>query len=96
MFFCVAVFNLKKALKRKAQSKNASENDIKRFREALKAISDLRKAERRNEQMKTSKHQEDMYFKNKWEFSKKATKGTLDEVSENPTFSKADADIFYP
>ena len=37
-----------------------------------------------------------MYFKNKWEFSKKATKGTLDEVSENPTFSKADADIFYP
>ena len=87
---------LKKTLKKKAQSNDATENDIKRFREALKAISDLRKAERRNELLKTSKHQEGMYFKNKWEFAKKATKGTLDEGPENPTFFKAEADIFYP
>ena len=87
---------LKKTLKKKAQGKDATENDFRHFRAALKAVSDLRKAERKRELMKTSHHQEEMFFKNKWEFSKKATQGTLDKVPENPSFSKADADIFYP
>ena len=58
---------IKKTLKKKAQ-----DNDIKQFRAALKAICDLRKAERKKELFKTSKLQEEMYLKNKWEFSKKA------------------------
>ena len=87
---------LKKELKKKAEAPNATLEDRKNFRLALRAISDLKKAEDRTEQLKTSKHQEGLYFKNKWDFSKKATKGNLDSVPEFPTFSKPDADNFYP
>ena len=46
--------------------------------------------------MKTSQHQEGMFFKNKWDFAKKATNGTLNDIPEHPTFSKNEADKFYP
>ena len=87
---------LKKELKKKAEAPNATLEDRMNFRLALRAISDLKRADERKEQIKTSKHQEGLYFKNKWEFSKKATKGDLDSVPEVPTFSKTVADKFYP
>ena len=87
---------LKKELQKKAFGKDGTENDRKRFRQALRAISDLRKAEQKKELAKTTHHQEGQYFKNKWEFSKKACNGTLDLDPEPPGFSKIEADQFYP
>ena len=43
---------LKKELKKKAFSKDATNDDKKRFRQALRAISDLKKAEKRRQQQR--------------------------------------------
>jgi hypothetical protein len=87
---------LKKHLKKIANGQNATENDRKRFRLALRAISDLKKAQKRLDSAKTAKHQESLYLKNKWPFAKKAVKGTLDSKPEPPGFTKVQADQFYP
>ena len=87
---------LKKELKRKAEHKDATEDDKKKFRLVLRAISDLRKAEKRREEAKTSEHYEKQYNKNKWKFAKKAVNGDLDKLDEPPGFTKAEADEFYP
>ena len=62
-----------------------------KFRLALRAISDLRKAEKRKDEAKTSEHYENQYHKNKWRFAKKAVNGDLDSVDEPPAFTKAEA-----
>ena len=74
---------------------NATSDDKKNFRAALKAIKDLRKIERKKEQIKRSRHQEEMYFKNKWDFAKKACSGALEKVAEVPQFDKVTADQYY-
>ena len=58
-------------MKKKAEHKDATEDERRRFRLALRAISDLRKAEERREEAKTSEHYEKEYHKNKWRFAKK-------------------------
>ena len=68
---------------------------IKNFRAALSAIKDLRKLENKKELVKTARHQEEMYFKNKWDFAKKACNDTLDKVTDPPHFNKATADNYY-
>ena len=42
------------------------------------------------------KHHEKMYKDNFWEFSKKLTKGELDQPAHKPTFTKTVADNYYP
>ena len=86
---------LKKELKKKAEYKDATEDDRRRFRLALRAISDIRKAEKRREEAKTSEHYEKEYHKNKWRFAKKAVNGDLDKADEPPEFTKVEADEFY-
>ena len=87
---------LKKELRKKVEGPNSTIEDTKRFRLALRAISDLRKLEKKKDQIKTAKNQEELYFKNKWDFAKKACKGSLEAVPELPGFSKTLADEYYP
>ena len=79
--------NLKKELRKKAFANNATEDDRKRFRACLRAICDLKKAENKKQLLKTSQHQESLYFKNKWDFAKNACKGTLGSTLDPPGFS---------
>ena len=90
-----AAVKLKKQLKRIANGPNATESDRKSFRLALRAVSDLKKAQHRLELAKTTKHQENLYFKNKWEFAKNAVNGNLDVKPEPPNFIKEKADEYY-
>ena len=83
--------DLRKVIKRA----DATTEDRKKFRAALSAIKDLRKLEQKKELLKTARHQEELYFKNKWDFARKACNGTLDKAAEVPTFDKATADQFY-
>ena len=64
-------------------------------RQCLRAISDLRKAEREQQRLKTANHQEGLFFKNKWEFATNAVNGTLDKVAKTATFSKQKANLYY-
>ena len=86
---------LKNTLRKVIKRPNATPDDKKKFRAALNAIKDLRKLEQKKELIKTARHQEEMYFKNKWEFAKKACKGDLENSVVHPGFNKVTADDFY-
>ena len=45
---------------------------------------------------KTAAHQEKLFHNNRWEFSRKASKGTPGNENIQTSFSKQEADIFYP
>ena len=67
----------------------------KKFWEALRAISNLRKHEKKKHDMKTTAHQEDLFNKNRWEFSKSVTRGEFGKEKKGPTFSKDQANQHY-
>ena len=85
----------KKILKKRAQGRDATDQDRREFWAACKAVSDLRKIEKRKQDLKSASFQEKSFNKNRWEFSKNAVRGNLDSSSESPTFTKHDADTFY-
>ena len=60
----------------------------KKFWEACRAISDLKKHEKKKHDMKTTAYQEDLFNKNRWEFSKSVTRGEFGKEKKAPTFSK--------
>ena len=86
---------LKKELSRKARQPGASQEDHKKLRLCLRAISDMKKAERDRQRLKTAHHQEKLYFKNKWEFARHAANGTLEKIAQTATFSKEQGDQHY-
>jgi len=70
--------------------------DRKKFHFCLKATSELRKAEKRRLLLKTTKHQEKMFHKNRWDISKQAVKGSLLQEKLKPTFDLGFANTYYP
>ena len=86
---------MKKELNRKLRQPGATREDTIALRKCLRAISDLRKAEKERDRLKTAKHQESLYFKDKWEFARNAVKGTLDKTEQAPTFTKHTADDYF-
>ena len=57
--------HLKKVLRKKAFSRAGTDEDRKKFHSCLKAISELRKGEKRRLLLKTTTHQEKMFHKNR-------------------------------
>ena len=84
----------KKSLQRQMMTDYTSETR-KKFWEALRAISDLRKHEKKKHDMKTTAHQEDLFNTNRWEFSKSVTRGEFGKGKKGPTFSKDQANQHY-
>ena len=88
--------HLKKVLRKKAFSRAGTDEDRKKFHSCLKAISELRKGEKRRLLLKTTTHQEKMFHKNRWDFSKQAVKGSLLQEKLKPTFDLGFANTYYP
>ena len=87
---------LKKKLRKEAFGNGGSPDKIRQFHECLKAISDYKKREKKKTESKTTLFQEKLFNKNRWHFSRQAVKGTLGLDIKEPSFSKPDADRFYP
>ena len=66
------------------------------FREAVKCVSYLNKLEKSHNKAKSVTHQEKQYRSNFWPFAKNATNGTLNSKTAGATFTKEDADLYYP
>ena len=91
------VKKVKNHLRRKAFRKTATEEDRQEWRAAVKAVSHLKRRERQTSEAKTVKHQEDLYRKDFYAFSKQAVQGQLQGHQQGQVgFSKQEADIFYP
>ena len=58
----------------------------------VRAISDLKKHEKNIQDMKTTAHQEKLFNKNRWNFSKQLVRGELGKVNSVTEFSKVEAD----
>ncbi len=87
---------LKKSLRKQIQQKDALPSDRKRFGQAVRYHNHLVKEQRKRDILSATKHQGKMYRDNFWEFSKKLCQGSLDKGSHKPSFSKAEADEYYP
>ncbi len=86
----------KNVLRKKAYGKDATEEDRKAFREAVKTVSYLNKAQKEKDRNKTAIHQEKLYKENFYSFAKKCTDGTLTTPPTKPGFTKEQADAYYP
>ena len=85
----------KKALQRQMIGPEGTIDIRKQFWEACRAISDLKKQEKKVEDLKTTACQEKLYNKNRWEFSKMTVNGQMGKECLSPTFSKQAADLHY-
>ena len=77
-------------------SKDATPEDRKEFRTAIKAHSALKNLHKKKEKHILISHQENMYRQDFWKFSKQCCQGTIDDTIQKPTFSKIEADGYYP
>jgi hypothetical protein len=93
--------SIKKELRRQLQSKNPppslskSASLNKEIWSCIKAISDVKRLEKKKSKEKSVLHQEGLFRKNKFDFSKQCINGTLGCDSAKPTFSKETADRHY-
>ena len=71
----------KKNLQRKLLSMSSTLETRKNFWETVRAISDFKKIEKKKQELQTTSHQEKMFKKNPWEFSKSAVRGELGKES---------------
>ena len=85
----------KKALQRQKVGPHDTTELRKQFWEACRAISDLKKHEKKQQDVKTTVCQENLFNKNRWEFSKMTVKGEQGKENLAPTFSKQKADQHY-
>ena len=84
----------KKTLQR--QMRTGCTQDVrKKFWEACRAISDLKRQEKKKEEMKTTVYQEGLFRKNPWAFSKSVCRGEYGKEQFAPTFSKETANLHY-
>ena len=86
----------KNILRRKAFSKQGTEEDRRNFRSAVKAVSFLKKRSERRKAEKTAAHQEDSYRKEFGNFSKQACNGNMNKSTTTLSFTKAKADEYFP
>ena len=87
--------NQKKKLKIKAFASNGRPDDKKNFWDACRAISDFKAKYKKKKLEKDTFHYENSFRKNRWEFSKRAIKGTLEAISQGPSFTKTTADAYF-
>ena len=87
---------LKKSLRKEAFKDGGNTEKQKAFHECLKALSELKKRERHDAQMKTTAHQEKLFHKNRFQLARNAVNDSLNKESIQPTFTKAMADQYYP
>ena len=88
----------KNALRKKAFARNASTEDRKAFRDAVKAVSFLKNQNKIKQRHKLVTKREKLYRQNFWKFAKQCCSGLLDNeagIQESPTFSKEVADQYY-
>jgi len=80
---------------RKLARKSKDPQERKKFYDALRAHSYLKKQNDKKEKSKTGIWQETLYRKNFFEFAKSSSNGTLGDSSTFPAFDKRAADTFY-
>jgi hypothetical protein len=85
----------KNRLRRKANGKNATEEDKQEFHEALRYYNFLLKERRRKETSDRIKKHEKLYKHNFFKFAKKACNDTLDNDEIGPSFSSLQANHYY-
>ena len=86
---------IKNSLRKKLQKKDATPEDRKKFGQSVRYHNFLLHEQRNRDKENARKHQEKMYHDNFWEFSKKVTRGQLDQPVLKPTFDKNIADRYY-
>ena len=86
----------KNILRRKAFSKEGTEDDRRNFRSAVKAVSFLKKRSDKRKAEKGAAHQEKLYKKDFWNFSKQVCNGDFNKATPAVSFSKEIADEYYP
>lgn len=87
--------HLLKQLRKKAFSNGGTKEDRIEFHNCLKAINNLRKKERDKEIAKKSQHQEKLFNKNRWDFSRKVCRGELGKQEPEVGFNLGTADTYY-
>ena len=86
---------LKNLLKKKSKRTDATSEDKAKAKQALRHYSFLLKKHKENlEESETKKH-EKAYKKNFFKYAKEITHGTFGQPSSSPTYTKAEADLFY-
>jgi hypothetical protein len=85
----------KKTLQRQMMTSAYTDTIRKQYWEACRAISDLKKQEKKKEELKTTLHQEKLFQKNRWEFSKSVCRGELGKENLAPTFNSNTANTHY-
>ncbi len=89
--------SFKNELRKKLEnSANPDPNDRKLFGQSVRYHNYLLKEQRKKDKENARKHQEKMFGKNFWEFSRKVCQGKINEAPKKPTFTKECADNFYP
>ena len=86
----------KNALRKVCFRRNATDEDRRNFRCAVRAVSFLKKKEREKQEHKTTAFQESQYRKDFWAFSKRVCSGNLESPAVKPSFTKYDADNYFP
>jgi len=86
----------KNALRKKAYGRNATPDDRKAFRQAVRVHNYLKKQHAQRKEVKTTTYLETQYRKNFWSFASKCSDGTLNEQTKRPTFSQQTANLYYP
>ena len=78
--------NKQKRLRKKAFSRAGTDEDRKKFHSCLKAISELRKVEKKKTPSENYHPTEKNVSQIRWDFSKQAVKGSLLQEKLKPTF----------
>ena len=86
----------KKELRKEAFKAGAGPEKRKLFHEACKAVSELKKREKKRQDEKTTAFQEKKFNSNRYKFAKEIVNGTFGANSVNATFDKVKADQHYP
>ena len=92
----VQLENYKKELRKEAFKPGADPEKRKLFHQACKAVSELKKRERKRQDEKTTAFQEKKFNSNRYKFAKEIVNGTFGADSVNATFDKVKADQYYP
>ena len=87
---------VKNALRKKAFGSNATDEDRKAFRQAVKAHNYLKRMDDNKWKSRTSRHNEKQYHKNFWKFSKQCVNGNIGQSNVSPTFDANLANQYFP
>ena len=83
-------------MRKEAFKPGADPEKRKLFHQACKAVSELKKRERKRQDEKTTVFQEKKFNSYRYKFAKEIVNGTFGADSVNATFDKVKADQYYP